>query len=173
MHILKVSWDVTQDTESNYVFSVTLPLSKQPGGEMARAELKTQQNDSSVQTFLNAVTDEKRRKDALAILELMQEVTGFEPKMWGSSIVGFGSYHYKYASGREGDSLLVGFSPRKQDLTIYINSGFEQHPELMQKLGKYKTGKVCLYVKKLEDIDLPTLRDLVKESVDHVTKTHR
>ena len=140
---------------------------------MAKAELKTQQNDSSVQTFLNTVADEKRRKDALAVLELMQEVTGLEPKMWGSSIVGFGSYHYKYASGREGDSLLVGFSPRKQDLTIYINSGFEQHPELMQKLGKYKTGKVCLYVKKLEDIDLPTLRGLVKESVDSVTKAHR
>jgi hypothetical protein len=132
---------------------------------MAKAEPKTRQNDSSVQDFLAAVANENRRKDAQTVLELMQQITGFEPKLWGPSIVGFGSYHYKYASGREGDSMLVGFSPRKQDLTVYINGGFEQHPELMEKLGKFKTGKVCLYIKKLEDIHLPTLRELVQASV--------
>jgi hypothetical protein len=132
---------------------------------MAKAEPKTRQNDSSVQDFLAAVANENRRKDAQTVLKLMQQVTGFEPTMWGPSIVGFGSYHYKYASGREGDSMLVGFSPRKQDLTVYINGGFEQHPELMEKLGKFKTGKVCLYIKKLEDIHLPTLRELVQASV--------
>lgn len=135
---------------------------------MAKAEQKTKQTDSSVQDFLAAVADEKRRKDALALLELMQEVTGLEPKMWGPSIVGFGSYHYKYASGREGDSPLVAFSPRKSDMTLYINSGFERHAALMEKLGKYKTGKVCLYLKKLEDVDLLTLRKLIRETFDHI-----
>ncbi|MDX2008127.1 MAG: DUF1801 domain-containing protein, partial [Meiothermus sp.] len=138
---------------------------------MAKAEAKTKQTDSSVQDFLAAVPDQTRRKDALAVLELMREVTGLEPKMWGSSIVGFGSYHYKYASGHQGDSPLIGFSPRKQDLTLYINSGFERHAELMEKLGKYKTGKVCLYVKKLTDLDLPTLRELVRDSFEHTRQT--
>ena len=140
---------------------------------MAKAELKTKQTDSSVHDFLAAVPDQKRRKDALAVLELMQEVTGLEPKIWGASIVGFGSYHYKYASGHEGDSPLIGFSPRKGDLTVYINSGFERHAALMERLGKYKTGKVCLYVKKLEDVDLPTLRELVRESFEHTLQTEQ
>lgn len=140
---------------------------------MAKAEAKTKQTDSSVQDFLAAVPDQTRRKDALAVLELMREVTGLEPKMWGPSIVGFGSYHYKYASGHQGDSPLIGFSPRKQDLTLYINSGFERHAELMEKLGKYKTGKVCLYVKKLTDLDLPTLRELVRDSFEHTRQTNQ
>ena len=134
------------------------------------AEAKTQVNDSSVQTFLDSIAEEKRRKDCWIIHDLMQQLTGHPAKMWGSSIVGFGSYHYRYASGREGDSPLAGFSPRKQDLTIYIQSGFERHTALMDRLGTYKTGKVCLYIKKLEDIDLPTLKKLIKESADWLSK---
>ena len=133
-------------------------------------ELKTKKNEGSVEDFLNSVENEKRREDGFAILNLMKEVTGEEPAMWGPSIVGFGSYHYKYASGREGDWFKTGFSPRKQSLTLYIMDGFSQYNELLSRLGKYTTGKSCLYVKKLEDVDLPTLRELVKQSVDHVAK---
>ena len=135
------------------------------------AEAKTKVNDLSVQAFLDSIADEKRRKDCWAIHDLMQQLTGHPARMWGSSIVGFGSYHYRYASGREGDSPLAAFSPRKQDLTIYLHSGFEQHTALMEKLGKYKTGKVCLYIKKLEDINLPTLKKLIKESADWLSKS--
>lgn len=134
------------------------------------AELKTKANEASVEDFLSNIPDEKRRKDAFEVLELMQEVTKEKAKMWGDSIVGFGSYHYKYASGHEGDSSLTGFSPRKQNLTIYINGGFEEHKELMEQLGKYKTGKVCLYVNKLEDIKLPVLKKLIKASVASMKK---
>lgn len=134
--------------------------------------MKTKPNDQSVTAFLNAVADEKKRQDSFVILELMREVTGVEPKMWGDSIVGFGSYHYKYASGREGDMFLAGFSPRKQSLTLYIMSGFSEYEALLGKLGKHKTGKSCLYVKKIEDIDLPTLRELIRQSVDHMKRTN-
>ena len=136
------------------------------------AELKTQKNDASVEDFLNAVEDEKKREDSLKILELMKEVTGDEPAMWGSNIIGFGSYRYKYASGREGEWFLTGFSPRKQNLTLYIMSGFDQYDSLLANLGKHSTGKSCLYVKKLEDIDLTTLKEMVKLSVDHMAKTN-
>ena len=136
------------------------------------AELKTQKNDASVEDFLNAVEDEKKREDSLKILELMKEVTGDEPAMWGSNIIGFGSYRYKYASGREGEWFLTGFSPRKQNLTLYIMSGFDQYDSLLANLGKHSTGKSCLYVKKLEDIDLTTLKEMVKMSVDHMAKTN-
>ncbi len=137
------------------------------------AELKTKPNDGSVEAFLNSVENEKRRQDSFIILELMREVTGAEPKMWGSSIVGFGSYHYTYASGREGDWFLVGFAPRKQALTLYIMSGFEQYDVLMTDLGKYKTGKSCLYVKKIEDVDLETLRELVRQSMAHMASSNK
>ncbi|MCB0527298.1 MAG: DUF1801 domain-containing protein [Saprospiraceae bacterium] len=130
------------------------------------AELKTKRNDQSVEAFLNTVDDEKKRADSFKILKLMQEVTGAAPQMWGSSIVGFGSYHYKYASGQEGDWFLAGFSPRKQNLTLYIMAGFRRYDELMAQLGKYKTGKSCLYIKKLEDVDMGILRKLVEESVE-------
>src|SRR6202162_3807200 len=110
-------------------------------------ENKTTPNDQNVEHFLNAVTDERKRKDSFAILELMKQVTGMEPKMWGSSIVGFGTYHYKYESGREGDMILAGFSPRKQNLTLYNMSGFERLDDLLKKLGKHTTGKGCLYIK--------------------------
>lgn len=132
------------------------------------AELKTQVTDKDVHEFLADISDEKKREDSYKILELMQQVTNFEPKMWGDSMIGFGSYHYKYKSGHEGDAFLIGFSPRKQNLTLYIMSGFDANDELMKKLGKYATGKACLYIKKLEDVDLDVLRELVKHSVDHM-----
>ena len=136
------------------------------------AELKTKLTDASVKDFLDGIADERKRQDSYAILAMMQEVTGVEAKMWGDSIVGFGSYHYKYASGREADWMLVGFSPRKQNLTLYIMSGFEQYDELLQRLGKHSTGKACLYVKRLADIDLAVLRELVKLSVEHMVSTN-
>ena len=136
------------------------------------AELKTKPTDASVEAFLNSVEPEKKRQDSFAILQLMREVTGEEPQMWGSSIIGFGSYHYKYASGREADWMLVGFAPRKQALTLYIMSGFEGYDELMANLGKHKTGKSCLYINKLDDVDQDTLRELVRQSVEHMIATN-
>jgi len=132
------------------------------------AELKTKPNNRSVENILKSIEDEKKRQDSYAILNLMKEVTEAEPKMWGPSIIGFGSYHYKYESGREGDWFLTGFSPRKQNLTLYIMPGFERYEELMKKLGKYKTGKACLYIKKLEDVDQASLRELVEQSVKYL-----
>ena len=136
------------------------------------SELKTQKNDASVEAFLNTIADERKRKDSFTILELMKEITGEAPAMWGTSIVGFGSYHYKYASGREGDWMITGFSPRKQNLTLYIMGGFEQYDELLSQLGKHSTGKSCLYLKKLDDIHLDVLRELVQRSVKHMAKSN-
>lgn len=137
------------------------------------AQLKTQKNDGSVVDFLNRVEDEKKRQDSFVILDMMIQVTGEEPMMWGSSIVGFGNYHYKYESGREGVWFKTGFSPRKKSLTLYIMDGFSQYDDLLSRLGRYTTGKSCLYVKKLEDIDLSTLRKLVKQSIEHVAETSK
>lgn len=134
------------------------------------AELKTRVNDGSVTEFLDRVTDGGKRQDCYTILELMREASGFEPKMWGDSIIGFGAYRYRYASGREGDWPLTGFSPRKQNLTIYIMTGFENSDGLMAKLGKYKTGKSCLYINTVADIDLAVLRELVTESIHQMLK---
>lgn len=134
------------------------------------AELKTKMHDGDIEAFLNAVENAKRREDSFAVLELMKKITKEEPKMWGPSIVGFGTYHYKYASGREGDWMLTGFSPRKTALTVYIMAGFERYEELMAKLGKYKTGSSCLYINKLEDVDLKVLAELIKQSVSHMKK---
>ena len=136
------------------------------------ADLKTKATKASVTKFLRAITDERKKKDSFAILNLMAEVTKAEPVMWGTSIVGFGRYRYKYASGREGDWPLVGFSPRKQNLTLYIMSGFDGYDELMQKLGKYKTGKSCLYLKSLDDVHVPTLKKLIRLSVKHMRETN-
>lgn len=132
------------------------------------AENKTKANNTDVTAFLNTVEDEQKRKDCFEISALMQEVTNEQPIMWGTSIVGFGTYHYKYESGREGDFMLVGFSPRKQNLTMYIMAGFGRYGELLSKLGKYKTGKSCLYIKKLEDIDKDVLKELITESVEYI-----
>ena len=136
------------------------------------AELKTKATDASVEAFLHGVESEKKREDAFAILALMAEVTGEPPKLWGSSIIGFGSYHYKYASGHEGDACLTGFSPRKQNLVLYILAGFDQYDALLAKLGKYKIGKSCLYLNKLADIDPDVLRELVAQSVAHMRATN-
>ena len=129
------------------------------------AELKTRQNDQDVHEFLEGVSNETRKKDCYEVLELMRAATGVEAKMWGDSIIGFGSYHYKYATGREGDWFLTGFSPRKQNLTLYIMPGFDDYEGLMKKMGKYKTGKSCLYLNKLEDVDLAVLKTLIEKSV--------
>jgi hypothetical protein len=134
------------------------------------AELKTKPNSKDVTEFLESVEHEKRRQDSYEILELMKKVTGEEPKMWGDSIIGFGSYHYKYESGREGDWFITGFSPRKQNLSLYIMAGFDDYEELMNKLGKHKTGKSCLYINKLEDVNLEVLEELVKKSFIHMRK---
>ena len=132
---------------------------------MAKAEPKTKVNDASVTQFLESVTDEQKRNDCFEILKLMKQVTKEEPKMWGPSIVGFGSYHYKGKRGREGDWMLVGFSPRKQNLTVYLNHGFDTHADLLKKLGKFTTGMGCLYLKRLDDVDRKVLKDLVQASV--------
>ena len=131
----------------------------------ASSAIKTKPTEQSVTDFLNQIPDAQRRADCFAVAKLMEEVTGSKPKMWGPSIVGFGSYHYKYASGREGDWLITGFSPRKQDLTLYIMMGFAKHEALMKQLGKHKVAKSCLYIKNLSDIHLPTLKKLVRASV--------
>ena len=132
------------------------------------AQLKTQPNDGDVGAFLASVEHPTRRQDSQVVLELMRRITGEEPKLWGPSIVGFGSYHYRYASGREGDWFLTGFSPRKQSLTLYIMAGFSRYDELLAQLGKHKTGKSCLYINKLADVDMEVLEALVRASVEHL-----
>ncbi|HRX05077.1 MAG: DUF1801 domain-containing protein [Anaerolineae bacterium] len=136
------------------------------------AELKTQKNDASVEAFLNTVADERKRRDCFTLLEMMQEATGAEPLMWGDSIVGFGEYHYTYASGRAGDWFLTGFAPRKQNLTLYIMAGFDEYDELLGKLGKHSTGKSCLYIKRLADVDMAALNELIALSVRHMVQSH-
>ena len=129
------------------------------------AELKTKENDANVSAFLATIEDEQRRNDAEAIAAMMASVTRLPARMWGSSIVGYGSQHYKYPTGREGDWFRTGFSPRKGSRTVYINSGFARHPELMAKLGTYTTGVSCLYIKRLADVDQKVLRQLVAQSL--------
>lgn len=136
------------------------------------AELKTKPNEQSVEDFINGVTDQKKHQDSFTLIELMGQVTGSDPQMWGDSIVGFGSYHYKYASGREGEWFLTGFSPRKRNLTLYIMSGFDQYDDLLKKLGNFTTGKSCLYIKELEDVDQDILRELISKSVEHMAETN-
>lgn len=131
-------------------------------------ELKTKLNDASVTAFLDKVEKDQKREDSYRILDMMQEITGCEPKMWGASIIGFDQYAYKYASGHSGEWMAVGFSPRKQNISLYIMSGFKKHSELMEKLGKFKTGKSCLYINKLADVDEAILRELIKLSVQFV-----
>ncbi|MEK6153580.1 DUF1801 domain-containing protein [Flavobacteriaceae bacterium 3-367] len=131
------------------------------------AQNKTIPNQGSVTAFLDSVEEDTKREDAYALLQLMKKITGQPPVMWGNSIVGFGSYHYKYNSGREGDMLLTGFSPRKQNFALYIMTGFKRYPELMEKLGKHKTGKSCLYIKRLKDVDTDILTQLISASYEH------
>lgn len=137
---------------------------------MAKAELKTKKTRASVAEFIKGVEDDRVRKECRTVMKIMKEATGAPARMWGPSIVGFGSYHYRYASGREGDWFLTGFAPRKGNLTLYIMSGFREYEGLMKRLGKHRTGKSCLYVKSLEDVDMKVLTDLVRKSVSHMRK---
>ena len=133
------------------------------------AELKTQVTKASVDKFLQGIRDEKKREDCYQILKIMKKATKAEPKMWGPSIIGFGDYRYKYASGRENDWFITGFSPRVQNLTLYMTGGFDG--EVLKKLGKYKTGKGCLYINKIEDIDTKVLSELITKSVQKLSKS--
>jgi hypothetical protein len=135
-------------------------------------DVKTRATDASLDNFLRAISDEERHQDCLRVLEIMKRVTGEEPKLWGPAMVGFGSYHYRYESGLEGDWFVTGFSPRKANLTLYIMAGFDRYAELLERLGKFKTGKSCLYVKKLADVDEAVLTELIAASVEHMRRTY-
>ena len=139
---------------------------------MAKAKNKTIENETSVQDFLNSVKDEQKREDSFKILDMMQEISGYEPKMWGTSIIGFGSYHYKYDSGREGDMCRIGFSPRAQSLTLYMITGYSESSDDLARLGKHKTGKSCLYIKWLSDVDEDVLRDMIQKDLDKMAEKY-
>ncbi len=136
------------------------------------AENKTKATKLSVTGFINSIDDMQKRADARKVAAMMRKATGKRAKMWGSSIVGYGTYHYKYESGREGDFMVTGFSPRKQALTVYVMPGFSHFDKLMAKLGKYKTGKSCLYIKRLSDVDEKVLERLIDSSVKHMRKKY-
>src|SRR5688572_22373135 len=131
-------------------------------------EQKTKPTAVTVQSFLDKVPDEGVRDDCHELVKIMKKITGEAPKMWGASIVGFGEYHYKYPSGHEGYSCLTGFSPRKQNLSLYVMPGFAEKIDLLEKLGKHKAAKGCLYIKKLEDVDVDVLKTLIKATVDYL-----
>jgi hypothetical protein len=131
------------------------------------AKIKTTETSKSVTDFINSVSDEIKRKDSFQIIDIMQKQTGFEPKMWGPSIIGFGNYHYKYESGHEGDMPLAAFSPRSTAIVFYFSEEFENKEELLQRLGKHKTGKVCVYIKRIDDIDVSVLKKMISNSVKH------
>ena len=137
------------------------------------AELKTKATNASVAKFLEGVKDDERRADCLAVAKIMKKATGHDAKMWGPSIVGFGAMRYKYTSGRELDWFIAGFSPRKNDLTLYIMPGVERFKDQLESLGKYKTGKSCLYIKKLADIDQSVLRQIVEASVAEMRRMEK
>ena len=136
------------------------------------AENKTRQNDLSVDSFILSIDNERRQKESHEILAMMERITGHKARMWGTSIVGFDSYHYKYASGREGDSAITGFSPRKTAFTIYIMPGFTPYQGLMDKLGSHKTGKSCLYLKNLDAVDREVLEQLIRASVEDMRQKY-
>ena len=139
---------------------------------MAKAQNKTTENKADVDQFLNTVKDEQKKADCQELKSMMERITNKPAKMWGASIVGFDTYHYKYASGREGKFMKVGFSPRAQNLTVYIMPGFDRYTALMAQLGKHKTGKSCLYIKRLEDVDRDVLEKLIKGSFDYMTNKY-
>lgn len=136
------------------------------------AENKTQKTGASVEDFINSVEIKRRREDGFTLLQVMKEITGEDPEMWGPSIIGFGDYHYKYESGREGDFFLTGFSPRKQSLSLYIMVGFEEYDSLLGALGKRRKGASCLYINKLADVDMNILRDLIEKSVEQARRNN-
>lgn len=137
------------------------------------AELKTRENEANVEDFLMSIGNEQKKTDCFQVLHLMQEITGKPAKMWGDSIVGFGSYHYKYDSGREGDWFLTGFSPRKQNLSIYIMAGFSNYEDLLKDLGKYKISSSCLYIKRIEEINIETLKELIRKSIKDTEERYK
>lgn len=128
------------------------------------AELKTKKTNLSVDKFIESISDFDTRNDCWTLLNMMKQITKAEPQMWGESIIGFGNYHYKYESGREGDWFITGFSPRKQNLTLYMMTGFNEYETMLKKLGKHKTGKSCLYIHKLDDVDINVLKELISKS---------
>ncbi len=136
------------------------------------SENKTQATEASVIKFLTAVTPDQKRQDAFALLEMMERLSGYTAKMWGPSIIGFGQYHYKYASGREGDFMRIGFSPRKANISLYIIAGFEQHKDLLDQLGKHKTGKSCLYINHLRDIKPKVLEQLIVKELEYMAEKY-
>jgi hypothetical protein len=136
-------------------------------------ELKTKKNDGDVMAFLQSVSDEEKKKAALVLLDMIKKVTKEKPKMWGGSMIGFGTYIYKSpATGRSGEWFITGFSPRKQNLTVYIMPGFAKYDELMKKLGKYKTGVSCLYINKLADVDIKVLKELISQSYKYIKEKY-
>lgn len=135
---------------------------------MAKNDNKTQQTDADVLAFLALIERDQKREDAFKIMNMMEDISGYPAKMWGGSLVGFGTYHYKYDSGREGDMMKIGFSPRKANLVLYIMGGFEAYKDKLADFGKYKTGKSCLYINKLADVDEGILRDMIKADVDYM-----
>ena len=137
------------------------------------AEVKLKPTEQNVDIFLDKIADETRRSECYAVLDMMKRVTKTEPKIWGGGLVGFGSYHYKYESGHEGDCFVTGFAPRKGALTLYLTAGVGRFPKLLAKLGKHKAGKGCLYIKKLDDVNLSVLEDIVKQSVEHTKATYK
>src|SRR3954467_9534235 len=139
---------------------------------MAKSTNKTTETAHSVTDFLNSVADETKRADSFQLVQLMKEQTGFEAKMWGPAIVGFGSYHYKYASGREGDAPLVGFSPRAKEISLYLAQDFTEKEKLLKDLGKHRTGAGCIYVKRLQDIQIDVLGKMINNSVTHLQQTY-
>ncbi|MED3550809.1 DUF1801 domain-containing protein [Cytobacillus praedii] len=135
-------------------------------------ELKTKETDNSVIEFIEAVENPKKREDAYKLLDIFKETTGFEAKMWGPSIIGFGSYHYKYESGHEGDAPLVGFSPRKAKISLYFAPGEKKREQLLKNFGKHTTGKACVYINKIADINKDVLKELINESVKFLKETY-
>lgn len=133
------------------------------------AKNKTRETSDSVTAFIDAVEDEQKRKDSYQLIEMMKAVTAQEPKMWGPSIIGFGSYHYKYDSGHEGDAPLIGFSPRKAAISLYVFTGLEEHMPLLEGLGKFKMGKACIYVKKLQDLHKDKLMEVMNETINYLS----
>jgi len=139
---------------------------------MAKATVKTVETNNSVVDFIHQIADEKKKTDCFALVEIMKEQSGFEPKLWGPSIIGFGAYHYKYESGREGEAPLVAFSPRKNEISLYLSSSFENREGLLQKFGKHKSAKACIYIKRLEDVDLAVLKKMISLSIKQVQRLH-
>jgi hypothetical protein len=140
---------------------------------MAKYQAKTTETTLSVKDFIKKIPEAERQKDALAIVDIMEKQSGYPAKMWGPAIIGFGSYHYVYESGHEGDAPLVGFSPRKSEFALYLSSAFEKREELLKQLGKHKSAKACVYIKKIEDINVAVLKKMIAASLKHTKAKHK